>query len=150
FVYNGNGAQWLGMGRELMSTSQRFVEILHQIDELVLPLAGFSIIAELAADPQASRLEDTAVAQPMLFAIQVAVTCLLKELGIEPAAVAGHSVGEVAAAWAAGALSLLQATRVICARSAAQGETRGSGRMAALAMAAQEMLVFLASLGEQT
>jgi acyl transferase domain-containing protein/NADPH:quinone reductase-like Zn-dependent oxidoreductase/acyl carrier protein/NADP-dependent 3-hydroxy acid dehydrogenase YdfG len=134
FVYSGNGAQWLGMGRTLLEGSPRFAEILSEIDTGIRALAGFSVREELLADEPDTRLDDTVVAQPALFAIQVAVTVLLAEYGIKPAAVAGHSVGEVAAAWASGALTLDQAIRVIVFRSAAQGATRGSGTMAAVSL----------------
>ncbi|MCE7917368.1 MAG: acyltransferase domain-containing protein [Nitrosomonas sp. PRO5] len=96
FVYSGNGTQWAGMGRALLAESPRFKEILSEIDEIMLPQAGFSLITELEAEDTNSRLDDTRVAQPLLFAIQVGVTTLLREQGIEPSAVTGHSVGEIA------------------------------------------------------
>lgn len=146
FVYSGNGAQWIGMGQALMAESPRFAELLAQVDDILLPMAGFSVVAELQADNTAARIDDTTVAQPLLFAIQVAITILLKESGIEPAAVTGHSVGEIAAAWAAGALDLEQAIRVIVARSQAQGLTRGAGRMAAVGMSAEAVKELIAEL----
>lgn len=147
FVYSGNGAQWLGMARVLLSDSPRFAEVLGEIDAAVHQLAGFSIRAELLAGEADARLDDTEVAQPLLFAIQVAVTVLLRDLGVKPAAVAGHSVGEVAAAWAAGALTLEQAIRVIVCRSTAQGATRGLGKMAAASMSKSAAEAALAELG---
>ncbi len=144
FVYSGNGAQWVGMGQKLLAESPRFAELIADLDARMRPLAGFSLLAELEADAQTSHLTDTVVAQPLLFALQVALTTLLKEQGIEPQAVAGHSVGEVAAAWAAGALDLDQAIRVIVARSQAQGLTRGSGRMAAVGLSESAMKEALA------
>jgi phthiocerol/phenolphthiocerol synthesis type-I polyketide synthase C len=146
FVYSGNGAQWQGMGCRLLEESTRFAAILAELDALLRPLAGFSVLDELRASAEASRLDDTTVAQPLLFALQVAVTSLLRERGIEPHAVAGHSVGEIAAAWACGALSLEQAARVISARSQAQGLTRGHGRMAAVALSAEALSTLLADL----
>lgn len=147
FVYSGNGAQWAGMGRVLLAEFPRFAEILAEIDAAMQPVAGFSLLDELQAEEADARLEDTTVAQPLLFAIQVAVTTLLRELGIEPAAVTGHSVGEIAAAWAAGALDLDQAIRVICVRSQAQGLTRGRGRMAAAGLSAIAVNEAMAELG---
>lgn len=144
FVYAGNGAQWHGMGCELLETSARFKEVVSEVDRYVQQFAGFSVLEALLAPPEQSRLSDTAVAQPLLFAIQVGVTVLLNEMGLTPFATAGHSVGEVAAAWAAGSLDLQQATRVICARSAAQALTQGSGTMAAVAMPASEVHAILA------
>lgn len=149
FVYSGNGAQWVGMGRRLLAESARFAEILADLDARMQQVAGFSLLAELQAENEASRLDDTVIAQPLLFAIQVAITLLLKEQGIEPTAVAGHSVGEVAAAWASGALDLDTAIRVIVARSRAQGETRGAGRMAAIGLSADAMQNVLAELGSE-
>lgn len=147
FVYSGNGAQWVGMGRAMLAGSTRFAEILAGLDEQMRVPAGFSLLLELQADGDAARLDDTVVAQPLLFAIQVAVTMLLRERGVEATAVCGHSVGEVAAAWAAGALSLEQGIRVICARSRAQGLTRGAGRMAAVGLSVQAMRAVLAESG---
>ena len=148
FIYSGNGAQWVGMGLRLMVESPAFADILAELDARMQPIAGFSLLAELQANGGASRLDDTVVAQPLLFAIQVAITRLLKAQGIEPLAVAGHSVGEVAAAWACGALDLDVAIRVIVARSRAQGETRGTGRMAAVGLSVEAMQAVMAELGE--
>jgi acyl transferase domain-containing protein/acyl carrier protein/NADP-dependent 3-hydroxy acid dehydrogenase YdfG len=148
FVYSGNGAQWIGMGLRLMAESSTFADILAELDAGMQPIAGFSLLAELQATGEASRLDDTVVAQPLLFAIQVAITRLLKAQGIEPLAVAGHSVGEVAAAWACGALDLDAAIRVIVARSRAQGETRGTGRMAAVGLSVEAMQAVMEGLGE--
>lgn len=147
FVYSGNGAQWVGMGRRLLAESVDFAELLADLDRRIQSVAGFSLLAELLADAEASRLDDTMIAQPLLFAIQVAITQLLKIQGIEPIAVTGHSVGEVAAAWACGALDLDAAIQVIVARSRAQGETRGMGRMAAAGLTAEAMSAFLSELG---
>ncbi len=144
FIYAGNGAQWVGMGQLLLAESASFRAVLEDLDRRIAASAGFSVIAELQADAPTSRMADTAVAQPLLFALQVALTVALREQGIVADAVAGHSVGEVAAAWAAGALTLDEAVRVICARSAAQALTRGAGRMAAVSMAEADMRALLA------
>lgn len=146
FLYSGNGAQWLGMGRRLMSESPRFLAILSELDEVMLPLAGFSLLDELQVEEATSRLDDTSVAQPLLFGIQVAITRILLQAGLKPSVTAGHSVGEIAAAWAAGALSLEQAIEVICARSKAQALTRGTGRMAAAGMSDQVARDLIAEL----
>lgn len=149
FIYSGNGAQWAGMGRTLLTESSRFEEIFTEMDIAMRPLTDFSLLEALQSESELARLGNTAVAQPLLFAIQVAVTLLLKEQGVTPSAVAGHSVGEIAAAWAAGALDLDQAICVIYARSQVQELTRGTGRMAVVGLsvtAAQEILV---ELGEE-
>lgn len=147
FVYSGNGAQWPGMGRRLLSESARFCEILTELDTMLRPLTGFSVVAELESEASEARLASTAIAQPLLFAIQVALTGLLREQGVQAEAVVGHSVGEVAAAWASGALDLGQAVQVICARSSAQETTRGTGRMAAVGLSEAAMKETLTTLG---
>lgn len=139
FVYSGNGSQWAGMGAELLANSLRFGEVIDEIDEAFSPLSGWSIRAYMTQSADAWALDKTEVAQPLLFAIQVGLTVLLREKGVEAEAVAGHSVGEVAAAWASGALSLADAAKVIYERSALQGKMHGSGTMAA-AKCSQEKL----------
>ena len=130
FVYSGNGSQWHGMGRGLMAKSV-FRDAVEAIDRTFMPLAGWSIAAALEGEADESRLEYTEVAQPLLFAVQAGVTALLRELGVTPAGVTGHSVGEIAAAWAAGILELEDAVQVIYYRSLLQAATRGKGRMIA-------------------
>jgi len=147
FVYSGNGAQWVGMGQDLLKNSPRFAAIMADMDTAMRPLAGFSLLEELGAAASSTRLDDTTIAQPLLFAIQVALTIMLREQGIKPVAVAGHSVGEIAAAWAAGAFDLAQAIHVICARSQAQGLMRGKGRMAALGMSALAAEALIQQMG---
>ncbi|WP_322995294.1 SDR family NAD(P)-dependent oxidoreductase [Castellaniella sp.] len=151
FIYSGNGAQWHGMACQLLQSSPQFATLLSDLDRAMLPHAGFSVLAllqALQADPTDPRLDDTTVAQPLLFALQVAQTLWLRQQGILPFAVAGHSVGEIAAAWASGILSLDQAIQVICARSQAQGLTRGQGRMAAVALSVSQLQAYLQTLGQ--
>ncbi|BBU69675.1 type I polyketide synthase [Fluviibacter phosphoraccumulans] len=148
FVYSGNGAQWHGMGRQLLNESPEFAARFAELDAQMREPAGFSILEAIhSEDPE--TIADTVFAQPLLFAVQVCITEQLKSLGIKPLAVTGHSVGEVASAWASGALTLEQAIRVVCARSQAQGLTRGTGRMAAIALSADEAAVLIQTTGCQ-
>ena len=130
FIYSGNGSQWRGMGQQLLDVPE-FRRIVEQFDELFVPLSGWSIYDELLRAPDTARLEYTEVAQPTLVALQIGVTDLLRRHGITPAAVAGHSVGEIAAAYTSGALTLEQTVGLVYHRSGAQGETKGQGRMLA-------------------
>lgn len=140
FVYAGNGSQWAGMGRKLLGDPV-FLEAVRDVDRYFRPLAGFSLERELAGDNgSGDRYAETEIAQPALFALQVGITSMLRQLNVEPAAVVGHSVGEVAAAWACGALSLKTATAVMFHRSCAQGKTKGMGQMRAVAVGPEEML----------
>jgi acyl transferase domain-containing protein/NADPH:quinone reductase-like Zn-dependent oxidoreductase/acyl carrier protein len=146
FVYSGNGAQWTGMGRALLAASPRFARVVDDVDARVRALGGPDLRAVLASDDEAV-MHDTAVAQPALFALQVAATELLRSCGLHARAAMGHSVGEIAAAWAVGALDLGQACRVVVARSRAQALTRGAGRMAAVGLAGEAMQQRLHELG---
>ncbi|AIR89973.1 type I polyketide synthase [Pseudomonas cremoricolorata] len=146
FVYSGNGSQWQGMGRALLEHPQ-FVAGVREVDALFQPLAGFSLEAELRGENGDERYARTEIAQPALFALQVAVTQVLRSEGFTPQAVVGHSVGEVAAAWASGALSLSDATQVIYHRSRLQGLTRGSGRMTAVGLSGEATAALIAELG---
>ncbi|MEZ5479928.1 MAG: beta-ketoacyl synthase N-terminal-like domain-containing protein [Thiolinea sp.] len=112
-VFSGNGSQWQGMGQVLLEQEPVFRAAVEDVDRLLSAYTDYSLLDEFNAAADASRLALTEVAQPMLFAYQVGVVRVLEHWGIQPVAVVGHSVGEVAAAWACGALSLEQAVRVI-------------------------------------
>jgi len=146
-VYSGNGPQWWGMGRELFSESPIFRNRIEEIDAHFAPKAGWSMAAEMRRTEADSRIGLTEIAQPLLFAQQVALTTVLSAAGIRASAVLGHSVGEVAAAWGCGALSLEQATDVIFHRSQTQIPTAGRGRMAALGVGADEATRAMAEVG---
>jgi len=146
FVYSGNGAQWEGMGRRLLAEAPLFKESVQQIDTHFRPLAGYSLADELAGTEDAGRYRLAERAQPALFALQVGITQMLRHQGIEPVAVAGHSVGEVAAAWAAGILTLADAVEVIYHRSRLQGMTKGKGQMTAVGLGREAMVDLLAEL----
>jgi acyl transferase domain-containing protein/NADPH:quinone reductase-like Zn-dependent oxidoreductase/SAM-dependent methyltransferase/acyl carrier protein len=134
FVFSGNGCQWATMGADLLVTEPTFRSAVERMDALLHQQCGWSVLEELAAAEEESRLERTEFAQPTLFAVQVGLVELLAERGIRPAAVFGHSVGEVAAAYVAGALDLDGAVRVIAERSRVQAPTTGLGRMAAVGL----------------
>ncbi|QCS65918.1 SDR family NAD(P)-dependent oxidoreductase [Achromobacter denitrificans] len=146
FVYSGNGSQWVGMGRRLLDDAD-FRAAVDEVDALFQPLAGYRLAEELAGGLDPARIARTEFAQPALFALQVGITRMLARQGIEPVAVMGHSVGEVAAAWACGALSLPDAVRVIHHRSRLQGLTKGSGQMSAVGIDGASAQALLAELG---
>jgi acyl transferase domain-containing protein/NADPH:quinone reductase-like Zn-dependent oxidoreductase/acyl carrier protein len=147
FLYSGNGSQWEGMGRRLMAEEPVFREAVLRVDAIFRPLAGYSLTDELDGKNGAGRYEFTEIAQPALFALQVGLTELLRRWGIAPAAVAGHSVGEIAAAWACGGLSLDDAVRVIYHRSRLQGTTKGNGRMTAAGLKENAARALIEELG---
>ncbi|KAK4238694.1 hypothetical protein C8A03DRAFT_14873 [Achaetomium macrosporum] len=110
FAFNGQGAQWFGMGRELIASYPTFAKTLQECDAIIKDFgADWSILEELQRDAQTSRVNEVQFSMPLSCAIQLALVCLLAEWGIKPSAVCGHSSGEVAAAFAAGALDLREA-----------------------------------------
>ena len=127
------------MGRQLLEQEAVFREVVERCDRAMRPYGDWSLLAELTAtDAAQSRLNEIDVIQPALFAIQVALAALWRSWGIEPQAVVGHSLGEVAAAHVAGALSLDDAVRVICHRSRLVKRTIGQGAMAAVELSIEE------------
>ena len=133
------------MGRSLLADST-FRAAVREVDALLSRYADYSLESELAGENGENRYELTEIAQPALFAVQVGITAMLRRRGLIPVAVAGHSVGEVAAAWASGALSLAAAVSVIHHRSALQGTTKGAGRMSAVSLSEASALELLAEL----
>ena len=139
FVFSGQGSQWFGMGRTLLHNEPVFREIIERCELALRPHTDWSLIAQLAAtDSHESRLKDVDVIQPALFAVQVALAALWTSWGIEPDAVVGHSMGEVAAAYVCGALSLEDAALIICTRSKLVKRTVGQGAMASVDLSIED------------
>ncbi|MFF8880696.1 SDR family NAD(P)-dependent oxidoreductase [Streptomyces flaveolus] len=144
FAFAGNGSQHARMGTDLYAADPVFAAALDAVDAELSGLLGWSVLDELHAPPPSSRLDATEVAQPCLFAVQVALVESLADRGVRPAAVCGHSVGEITAAYVAGAIDLAQAARLVWARSSAQARTAGTGMMAAVGLGPAEAEAALA------
>ncbi|HZA00793.1 MAG TPA: type I polyketide synthase, partial [Hyphomicrobiaceae bacterium] len=138
FVFSGNGSQWAGMGLAALRSNAHFRASFEEIDRTFAAIGEWSMLEALMADDLVERLRRAAIAQPLLFALQVAVARALQAQGLMPEVVFGHSVGEVSAAHVAGALSLEQAVRIIHARSFHQESVRGAGLMAAIVLGEAE------------
>jgi myxalamid-type polyketide synthase MxaE and MxaD len=139
FVFPGQGSQWFGMGRRLLAQEPVFREVIERCDQAMRPYGDWSLLGELTAtDAAQSRLNEVDIIQPALFAMQVALAALWRSWGIEPQAVVGHSLGEVAAAYVAGALNFDDAVRVVCHRSRLFKRTIGRGAMAAVELSIEE------------
>lgn len=138
FVFSGQGTQWWAMGRELLEREPVFRIAFQKCDQIFQEVAGGSLLSELRSSEADSRLEDTEIAQPVLFALQVALATLWRSFGVVPDAVVGHSVGEVAAAHIAGILSLDDAVRIMHHRGRSMQSAKDAGRMLAVHMTLDE------------
>ncbi|WP_158890651.1 acyltransferase domain-containing protein [Amycolatopsis anabasis] len=131
WVFSGHGSQWPGMGRALLRHEPVFAERIGAIEPIMAAEAGFSVRAAISGEQPVTGVERV---QPALFAMQVALAETWRAYGPEPAAVIGHSMGEVAAAVVAGALTLAQGVAVICRRSRLMARLAGDGAMAMVAL----------------
>jgi acyl transferase domain-containing protein/acyl carrier protein len=138
FVFTGMGPQWWGMGCELLQHEPVFRQVAETCDIIFQRLAGWSILAEMTAEQSQSRITETHIAQPANFVLQAGLTALWRSWGLEPAAIIGHSVGEVTAAYVAGVLDLEDALRVSYHRSRLQKQAAGQGKMLAVGLTEDE------------
>ncbi|MEU1290605.1 SDR family NAD(P)-dependent oxidoreductase, partial [Kitasatospora sp. NPDC005856] len=116
FVFPGQGSQWAGMAAELMEASPVFRAELLACADALQPYLDWSVRDVLAGAPGAPGMDRSDVIQCTTFAVVAALAALWRAAGVEPDAVMGHSQGEIAAAYVAGALSLPDAARVVALR----------------------------------
>ena len=148
FVFSGQGSQWVGMTRGLLGWAPVFTATLERLDALVRDLSGWSV-RDVLLDDNTHRLEHVEVIQPTLTCVQIALAEQLRAWGVLPRAVVGHSMGEVAAAYIAGALSLEDAVRVIVTRSRLLAEIAGAGAMALLDLDERETAQRIANVSDR-
>lgn len=148
-VFSGNGCQWAGMAREWMDGCPEFERTILLADPFIEKFCGWKASEYLRRPACEQQIEQTSISQPLLFVIQAAMTDLLLGRGLPVAATFGHSVGEIAAAYAAGGLTLEQACQVICERSRCQEVARNTGAMAAVGLPPEETLLLLKTSGLQ-
>ncbi|MGW2591742.1 SDR family NAD(P)-dependent oxidoreductase [Streptomyces sp. NPDC001515] len=149
FVFPGQGAQWAGMAVELARWSPVFAARLAACETAMAPYVDWSLTEVLAGAPGAPTLDAVDVVQPASFAVMVSLAALWQAYGVEPAAVVGHSQGEIAAACVAGALTLEDAARVVCVRSKVLTKVTGRGAMAIVALPQDRIDGLLAPYGER-
>jgi acyl transferase domain-containing protein/acyl carrier protein len=138
FVFPGQGSQWTGMARDLMDGSAVFRRRLTECADALAPYLDFSVIDLLRGEPGQPPMARPDVVQPVLFAMMVSLAEQWRAHGVEPAAVVGHSQGEIAAACVAGALDLPAAARLVCLRSRVVVDLAGRGGLVSLALGEAE------------
>jgi acyl transferase domain-containing protein len=132
FVFPGHGAQWAGMGRQLYAGSEVFARAIDECERALAPWIDWSLTDVVTGAESAVPLDRVDVVQPAMFAVMVALARVWRSLGVVPDAVVGHSMGEIAAACVAGALSLEDAARIVALRGQALTELAGLGGMSAV------------------
>ncbi|NUS63872.1 MAG: acyltransferase domain-containing protein, partial [Saccharothrix sp.] len=146
FVFPGQGSQWVGMALELAEQSPVFAERLDECAAALEPFCDWSLDDALHGRVSLDRVD---VVQPVLFAVMVSLAALWRAWGVEPAAVVGHSQGEIAAACVSGALSLEDAARVVALRSQVLRRLAGRGGMVSVAASEADVRARIASFGER-
>jgi acyl transferase domain-containing protein/acyl-CoA synthetase (AMP-forming)/AMP-acid ligase II/acyl carrier protein len=135
FVFPGQGSQWRGMARSLVDKEPIFRKALERLDQSMRPHLVRPLVDLLPLDFDQAPIE---IVQPVLFSLAVALAELWRYRGIEPSAVVGHSLGEIAASHVAGVLSLDDAARVVCVRSRLLAQQSSSGGMLAAELTPDE------------
>ena len=149
WVFSGQGPQWWKMGRELLENSPLFRKVIVECDRLLTNHCDWSLYEELTHTETESRINETYIAQPALFAIQIGLAKLWQSLGVRPDVVVGHSVGEVAAAYVTGIYTLEEAIEVIYLRSLIQHKAHGLGSMLAVELSEQEVEAYIESFTDK-
>ncbi|THC95046.1 hypothetical protein EYZ11_005484 [Aspergillus tanneri] len=146
FVFTGQGAQWPGMGKELISQSKKFRETIRSLDRVLQRLEDtpkWSMEDELLSPSDGDKFKEAMYAQPLCTAIQIGLVNLLRDWNIEPSVVVGHSSGEIAAAYASGAIPAEVAITVAYLRGHSMKYAKTNGAMAAIGLAPEQMKPYL-------
>ena len=138
YVFSGQGGQWFAMGRYLIYNHSVFRNSIKEIDLLLNDIAGWSLFSEMLKNKTESLVNKTEIAQLAIFAIQVSLEKLLRHYGVKAEGIVGHSLGEIAAAYSAGAFSLKEAIYLTYHRGRIQAKQASSGKMLAISISLEE------------
>ncbi|MGR3939643.1 acyltransferase domain-containing protein, partial [Streptomyces sp. BRA346] len=148
-VFPGQGSQWAGMGAALLDASPVFAARVAECERALSPYVDWSLTDVLRGTEGAAEMSRVDVVQPVLWAVMVSLAAVWAGHGVRPAAVVGHSQGEIAAAVVSGALSLEDGAKVVALRSRALRELAGGGAMASLGVGQEQAGQLLDRLGDQ-
>lgn len=143
FTFSGQGAQWWAMGRQLLHDDKHYRASIEAFDSHFEPLAGWRVADALMASESESRINESQVTQAALIAMQVALAAAWRARGVVPDVVLGHSLGEIAAAHVAGAISLETTARIIYQRGLIAEQSPEAGAMAAVGLPAETVEAYL-------
>ncbi len=147
FVFSGIGSQWKAMGRELLESEAVFRDVIRECDRVLARYADWSIEAEITKDEASSRLDQSCIAHPCNFSVQMALVGLFESWGIRPDAVIGHSAGEVASACTAGILSIEDGIKVVWNHALLMRHLVSKGRMVHLSLPSEKVKEILKRYG---
>ncbi|KAI1735252.1 polyketide synthase [Xylaria scruposa] len=155
FIFTGQGAQYAGMGRELLVQSQHFRATLRELDALLKTLPAsiapsWTLEQTILDENKSNRINEATRSQPICTAVQIGLIDLLRSWGVQPTSVVGHSSGEIAAAYAAGLLTSSQAICVAYLRGLAVGKMRSNGSMMAAGLNDAAAKALIAGKGLET
>ena len=149
FVFPGQGSQWNGMGKQLMAHEAVFNEAMIACNDAFKKWVDWDLLEELNKPAEISRLNEIDIVQPALVAIEIALAKLWQSKDIKADFVVGHSMGEVAAAYIAGILSLEEAAQVICLRSKLMKRQSGKGEMGVTDLTEQEAKQYISGMDDR-
>ncbi|MEM6469767.1 MAG: SDR family NAD(P)-dependent oxidoreductase [Planctomycetota bacterium] len=147
FVCGGQGPQWWAMGREMLRQSDVYRSVIERCDREFAKYVSWSLLDELQRDESASRLQQTSIAQPAIFALQISLAAVWKAHGVAPTVIVGHSVGEIAAAYLSGALAFADACCVAVHRGRTMDAASSKGAMLAVGLPRDEVQSWLEPFG---